>query len=96
MSCDEDIICIAVKLCLHGEMKAWTSDEHDFISYDKHEHLSLHELFYYYYYLLSLLCSFIHDSQKYLNIDDGARCNKFCQASSMAHVFLSFCFTRRA
>ena len=21
-------------------MKAWTSDEHDFISYDKHEHIA--------------------------------------------------------
>ena len=27
------------KVCLFGDMKAWTSDEHDFISYDKHEHI---------------------------------------------------------
>ena len=26
-------------VCLLGDMKAWTSDEHDFISYDKHEHI---------------------------------------------------------
>ena len=24
------------KACLPGDMKAWTSDEHDFISYEKH------------------------------------------------------------
>ena len=27
------------KICSLGDMKAWTSDEHDFISYDKHEHI---------------------------------------------------------
>ena len=28
------------KVCLLGDMKACTSDEHDFISYDKHEHIA--------------------------------------------------------
>ena len=28
------------KVCLLGDMKAWTNDEHDFISYDKHEHIA--------------------------------------------------------
>ena len=28
------------KVCLLGDMKVWTSDEHDFISYDKHEHIA--------------------------------------------------------
>ena len=27
------------KVCLLGDMRAWTSDEKDFISYDKHEHI---------------------------------------------------------
>ena len=27
------------KVCLFGDMNAWTSDEHDFIFYNKHEHI---------------------------------------------------------
>ena len=50
----------------------------------------------YHYYLLSLLCSFIYNSQKHLTIDDGARCNKFCQASCMAHVFSFILFQKKS
>ena len=38
----------------------------------------------------SLLCSFICNLQKYVNIDDGARCNKIRGASCNTYVFFHF------